>query len=276
MRRSLGSSPLASRRPRAGPLLDDRVAAGDAIAALRRYSLVTPAGGRLWCWCTAWSRPSLSPRYAAELAGPVEAGCRGLSRGRGPRRHDSARGAGRCARCCCRTPRRLLPMTATEWPGLPTTSDPAAVTCAARDLWRRVLDAREQVLGPEHAETLFTRHQLARWTGEAGDPAGARDLFAGLLPVFERVLGPEHPRTLAARHQLARWTGQAGDPAGARDLFAGLVPVFERVLGPEHPRTLAPAVPRRPVDRGGGGPGRGPGPARRAAPCARAGPRPGA
>ena len=32
---------------------------------------------------------------------------------------------------------------------------------------------------------------LARWTGEAGDPAAARDLYAELLPVRARILGPE-------------------------------------------------------------------------------------
>ncbi len=97
---------------------------------------------------------------------------------------------------------------------------------------------RERVLGPEHPDTLTTRHNLAHWTGEAGDAAAARDLFAALLPVRERVLGPEHPDTLATRHNLAYWTGEAGDAAAARDLFAALLPVRERVLGPEHPDTL--------------------------------------
>ena len=76
---------------------------------------------------------------------------------------------------------------------------------------------RERVLGPEHPETLFNRHELARWTGHAGDPAAARDQLAELLPVRERVSGPEHPDTLAARQELARWTGRAGDLAAARD-----------------------------------------------------------
>ena len=44
-------------------------------------------------------------------------------------------------------------------------------------------------------------------------------------------------------------------------------PVRERVLGAEHPHTLAARQPR-PLDRGGGGCGRGPGPVRRAAPGA--------
>ena len=95
------------------------------------------------------------------------------------------------------------------------------------------------MLGPEHPDTLTARANLARWTGQAGDPAAARDQYAALLPVRERVLGPEHPDTLTARANLAAWTGEAGDPAAARDLFAALLPVFERVLGPEHPDTLA-------------------------------------
>ena len=130
---------------------------------------------------------------------------------------------------------------------------------------------RERVLGPEHPDTLTTRGNLACWTGEAGDAAGARDQFAALLPIRERVLGPEHPDTLTARANLARWTGEAGDAAGARDQFAALLPIRERVLGPEHPDTLTDPRQPRPLDRGGGGCGRGPRPVRRAAAHPRAG-----
>jgi Tetratricopeptide repeat len=55
----------------------------------------------------------------------------------------------------------------------------------------------------------MARHDLARWTGEAGHAAAARDLFAELLPVRERVLGPGHPDTVATRQELARWTKRA-------------------------------------------------------------------
>ena len=112
---------------------------------------------------------------------------------------------------------------------------------AARDLFRLIADAHRDsdAYGPEHPDTLGARHDLARWTGEAGDAAGARDQLAALLPIRERVQGPEHPDTLATRHNLARWTGEAGDAAGARDQFAALLPISERVLGPEHPDTLA-------------------------------------
>jgi hypothetical protein len=84
---------------------------------------------------------------------------------------------------------------------------------------------------------LTSRAELARLTGEVGDPAGARDLLAALLPISERVLGPEHPEHLKLRFNLAEFIGAAGDAAGARDQLAALLPVSERVLGAEHPDT---------------------------------------
>jgi hypothetical protein len=66
-----------------------------------------------------------------------------------------------------------------------------------------------RVSGPEHPDTLTTRHNLANWTGTAGDAAGARDQFAALLPIRERVLGPEHPDTLTTRANLTHWSAEA-------------------------------------------------------------------
>ena len=69
-------------------------------------------------------------------------------------------------------------------------------------------------MGAEDPDTLATRHNLAAFTGEAGDPARARDLFAALLPDMEQVLGAEHPYTLATRGNLANWTKIADRSAG--------------------------------------------------------------
>jgi Tetratricopeptide repeat len=79
---------------------------------------------------------------------------------------------------------------------------------------RHLLLVRERVSGPEHPDTLATRANLARWTGEAGDAGAARDQFAALVSVRERVLGPEHPRTVTTRRQLAYWTEWAERPTG--------------------------------------------------------------
>jgi hypothetical protein len=222
--------------PVLAPLMEDPLAARDAFAALRRYSLITPAAGgsvsvhRLVQAVTADQMPAGLARQwqqaAAALIEDAIPGDTGLP--------------GTWPVCAALLPHAQAAL-ADDSAGMARIASylgSSGSYAAARDLQRRILDARERVLGPEHPDTLAARHELARWTGQAGVPAAARDLFAGLLPVRERVSGPEHPDTLAARHELAGWTGQAGNPAAARDLFAGLLPVRERVLGPEHPDTL--------------------------------------
>ena len=57
--------------------------------------------------------------------------------------------------------------------------------------------------------TLIARGNLARFTGEAGDPAAARDQYTALLPTIEEVLGSTHPATLTTRANLAQWTALA-------------------------------------------------------------------
>jgi hypothetical protein len=219
------------------PLLEDELAAGDAIAALRRYSLISPAAdGSVWVHrlvqaLTADQMPAqLAEAWRQAAAALIEAAipadtalpeawpaCAALLPHAQAALADDSAGMARIA-------------SYLGWSGS---------YAAARDLWWRVVDARQRVLGPEHPDTLTARSNLARWTGEAGDPAGARDQFAALLPVMERVLGSEHPATLAVRNNLAYWTGEAGDPAAARDVLAALLPIRERVLGSEHPATLA-------------------------------------
>src|SRR5262245_8518985 len=62
---------------------------------------------------------------------------------------------------------------------------------SARDLFQLIADPRREddTYGAEHPDTLTARHELARWTGAAGDAAAARDQYAALAPVDERVLG---------------------------------------------------------------------------------------
>jgi hypothetical protein len=50
----------------------------------------------------------------------------------------------------------------------------AGDAAAARDQFAALLPISEQVLGPDHPDTLNARHNLALWTGNAGDAAAAR------------------------------------------------------------------------------------------------------
>lgn len=65
-------------------------------------------------------------------------------------------------------------------------------------------------LGSEHPDTQTTRHDLASWTGVAGDAVAAREMLTQLLPIQERALGAKHPNTLTTRRQLAYWATKPG------------------------------------------------------------------
>ena len=218
------------------PLLEDPVAASDLIVALRRYSLVTPAGDgsvsvhELVQAVTADQMPAeLAREWQEAAAALVEAAIPG-----------DTRLPGTWLVCTALLPHAQA-VLADDNDGMARIADYLGSSGnypAARDLQRRVLAARERVLGAEHPDTLTARCDLIGWIGYVGDAAAARDQYAALVPVRERVLGPEHPDTLTTRGNLARWTGEAGDMAAARDLFAALLPTYGRVLGPEHPDTL--------------------------------------
>ena len=221
-----------------GPLLGDPVAAGDAIAALRRYSLVTPAGDGLVLvhrLVQAITRAQLS----AQAAGQWEQAAAALVEQAVPADVELPAAWPACAVLLPHA-RAVLDLTSGGMSQIAWYLGYSGSYPAARDLCRLITDAYTEAdaYGPEHPRTLDARYSVAYWTGEAGDAAGARDQFAALLPISERVQGPEHPGTLNTRHELARWTGQAGDAAGARDQFAALLPIRERVQGPEHPDTL--------------------------------------
>jgi hypothetical protein len=216
--------------------LEDPLAASDAIAALRQYSLVIVAGDgpvsvhRLVQAVTADQMPPrLRKAWRAAAAALIEAAIPA----------DTSL-PGSWPACAALLPhaQAALPYDSYGMGQLANYLGYQGSYAAARELWQRVLDARERSLGAEHPTTLIARGNLAYLTGLAGDAAAARDQLAALLPVEERVLGPADPTTLTARANLAERTGQAGDAAGARDQYAALLPVRERVLGAEHPDTL--------------------------------------
>jgi hypothetical protein len=221
-----------------GPLLGDPVAAGDAVSALRRYSLLSPAGDGLVLvhrLVQAVTRAQLT----AEAAAGWQQAAAALVKAAVPT--DPAAPAAWPA-CAVLLPhaRAVLDLTSDGMWQIARYLGESGSYLAARDLFRLIADAHtaDDAYGPDHPHTLTACHDLALWAGSAGDAAGARDQLAALLPARERVMGPDHRETLITRNQLARFTGEAGDVAGARDQLAALLPITERALGPDHPDTL--------------------------------------
>lgn len=109
---------------------------------------------------------------------------------------------------------------------------------AAIAYYQHLAEASHHRLGPDHADTLTARGNLAQWRGHAGDAAGAAMAAEEVLADRLRVLGADHPETLATRYNLAHWQGQASDPAGAVAAIEQVLADRARVLGPDHPDTL--------------------------------------
>ena len=225
--------------PVLAPLLEDQLAASDAIAALRRYSLLTPAAAgsvsvhRLVQAVTIDQMPEvLAGEWHQAAATLIEAAI-----------PDDAQLPGAWSDCAVLLPhaQAALDLTSGGMWQIARYLGHSGSYPAARDLFRLIADAyrEDDAYRAEHPRTLDARHDFAHWTGMAGDAAVARDLFAALLPMRERVSGPEHTDTLSDRFELARWTGEAGDAAAARDRLAELLPACQRVSGPEHRDTLA-------------------------------------
>lgn len=220
------------------PLLDDELAIGDAIGALRRYSLVTPGPDgsvsvhRLVQAVTRDQMPDwLTRQWRQAAVALIETAIPG-----------NTERPGSWPVCAALLPhaQAALNLTSDGQRRIAQYLGSSGNYPAARDLFQLIVDAHTQddTHGPGHPDTLAARHQLARWTGEAGDPAAARDQHAALLSEEERVLGPEDPRILHTRGGLAYWTREAGDVAAARDQYAALLAAEQRALGPEDPETL--------------------------------------
>ena len=109
----------------------------------------------------------------------------------------------------------------------------------SRPVLDRALDIAQDQLGPDHLDTFIARANLARWLGEAGQPAQAAAQYHDLLTNYLRVLGPDHRDTLIARANHAYMLGEAGQPGQAAAQYRDLLDDIVRVLGPDHPDTLA-------------------------------------
>ncbi|PVH67751.1 hypothetical protein DL98DRAFT_442843, partial [Cadophora sp. DSE1049] len=94
---------------------------------------------------------------------------------------------------------------------------------AAERLHREMLRLREEVLGPEHPDTLTSMNNLACLFEDQGKYEAAEPLYEETLRLNEKVFGQEHPDTLLSMNNLASLFESQGK---------------QKVLGEEHPDTL--------------------------------------
>ena len=105
--------------------------------------------------------------------------------------------------------------------------------------WRQLATLTDQVLGPDHADTLAAGHRLAHAYLAAGRATEAVSWFQWALADRARTLGANHPGTITARLNLGRALVAADQIGDAITVLSAAVSDYERVRGKDHPDTLS-------------------------------------
>ncbi len=80
-------------------------------------------------------------------------------------------------------------------------------------LHRKVLEKRETILGPDHPDTLGTRHNLALCVAVQERHNEAKVLLRRVLEGRQSVLGPDHPDTQSTKDWLRNLEDGGDSPA---------------------------------------------------------------
>jgi hypothetical protein len=216
----------------------------DALAVLRRYSLIDPDQEvpfvRVHQLIQRATREAVSPGRLAEITQVAADSLLALWPDVDHRDLTPLLRANTAALTAITGTALRLPDGATHplWPRAAISLAKAGQITAAITEYANIHANAIQQLGHDHPHTLTASVNLASLRGEAGDAAGAVAAIEAVLADCVRVLGPDHLDTLSARINLAEFRGQSGDVAGA---VAGLESVLTdcvRTLG-LHQRTLA-------------------------------------
>ena len=105
-------------------------------------------------------------------------------------------------------------------------------------LYRDILTTQLRVLGPDHPDTLNTRHCIAMEMAARGNHTDAETEHRDVLTATLRVLGPDHPDTLNTRHCIAMEMAARGNHTDAEAEYRDVLTTRLRVLGRDHPDTL--------------------------------------
>ena len=97
---------------------------------------------------------------------------------------------------------------------------------------RRLLAARERVVGPAHPDYAFSLYNLARTLARSGQFAEGLALFQRAIDVRTAALGPTHYLTGVAWHSFAVATAQAGDLPLAGTRFEHAAGILRASVGP--------------------------------------------
>jgi tetratricopeptide (TPR) repeat protein len=107
----------------------------------------------------------------------------------------------------------------------------------AKAALERALAIDEAAFGPDHPNNVARDvNNLGLVLQDLGDLDGARAAFERALAIDEVVFGPDHPNVARNVNNLGSVLKDLGDLDGARACYEQALAILEKQLGPEHPQ----------------------------------------
>ena len=105
----------------------------------------------------------------------------------------------------------------------------------AKSIWERALKIKEKSYGPDHPDVAATVGNLGLVLRHLGDLEGARKCQRRALKIEEKSYGPDHPDVAATVMNLGNVLYLQGDLEGARNCQERALKIEENAYGPDHP-----------------------------------------
>ncbi len=219
------------------PLLNDALAVGDGVAALRRFSLLTPSGHGLVLVHRLVQAVTIG-QMSGDLTRQWQQASVSLIGAAVPA--DSSR-PGKWPTFAVLLPhaRAVLPAGSDSMERMARYLRYAGDYRAARLVIQQVVDARSNSYGHEHHSTLSASVELACTLGALGELDVECQLLEQIIRPLGSVLGDDHRDTLKARHSWALVLRDKGHPKAAARELRIVFGLYRKSLGEDHPATLA-------------------------------------
>jgi len=105
----------------------------------------------------------------------------------------------------------------------------------AKSAHERALEIGEKVYGPDHSNVATMVNNLAGVLLALGDLAGAKKSYERALEIDEKLYGPDHPNMAIRVNNLGFVLQDLGDLDGAKKSYERALEIDEKVYGPNHP-----------------------------------------
>jgi tetratricopeptide (TPR) repeat protein len=220
----------------------DKMALNDAVAALKRYSLITVADDFLSVHrlVQAVARDRLSSEERKRWA---KAAVR-LVNGAFPQESNDVR---TWALCSVLLPHALAATEHAEGLGVVSKANGRLLNQVgsyllgrgefyeAKSAYEQALEIEKMVYSPNHPYVATIVSNLGEIQRNMGDLAGAKKSFEWALEIDEKVYGPDNFNVATDLNNLGVILKAVGDLAGAKKCLERALKIDEKILNPDHP-----------------------------------------